>query len=70
MKSGIISEDMGKKALRKRIESLPDRIREHELKILNERAKPHPDHGLIRHWETEIAAFLTSIGRAEKRLQP
>jgi len=61
---------MGKKALRKRIESLLDRINEHELKILNEKTKPNPDYGLIRHWETEIAAFLISIGRAEKRLQP
>jgi len=29
-----------------------------------------PAYALFRHWETEIAAFLTSIGRAEKRLQP
>jgi len=61
---------MGKKALRKRIESLSERIREHELKIRDEKSKTGPDYALIRHWETEIAAFLTSIGRAEKRLQP
>ncbi|NJL60201.1 MAG: hypothetical protein HC887_11765 [Desulfobacteraceae bacterium] len=61
---------MGKKALRKRVESLLERVREHELKIRNEKAKSQPDYGLIRHWETEIAAFDISIGRAEKRLLP
>jgi len=60
---------MGKKALKKRIESLLDRLKEHELKIQNENAKVHPDKGLIRHWETEISAFRISIERAEKRLK-
>ncbi len=61
---------MGKKALRKRVESLLERVREHELKIRNEKSKSQPDYGLICHWETEIAAFNISIERAEKRLLP
>ncbi|QTA87866.1 hypothetical protein [Desulfonema magnum] len=60
---------MGKKAIRKRIESLLKRVREHELKIQNEKMKEPPDYGLIHHWEAEIAAFRVSIGRAEKRLK-
>ncbi len=61
---------MGKKALKKRIESLLKRVEEHLLKIQNEKAKNPPDYGLIRHWETEITAFHTSIERARKRLKP
>jgi hypothetical protein len=59
---------MGKKSLRKRIESLLRRVDEHELKIRNETAKACPNDGLIHHWKAEIAAFHKSIERAKKRL--
>lgn len=59
---------MGKRALKKRIESLKKRVGEHELKIMQEKGKRKPDHGLIRHWEAEIAAFSGSIERAKKRV--
>lgn len=58
--------DMGKKSLRKRIESLLRRVEEHEQKIRNEMSKEYPDYGL---WKTEIAAVHTSIKRARKRLK-
>ena len=60
---------MGKKAIRKRIESLLNRVREHELKIQNEKMKEVPNYGLIGNWEAEIVAFSVSIERAEKRLK-
>jgi hypothetical protein len=60
---------MGKKELRKRVQSLEQRIREHGTKILVERARPHPDEGRIRHWEAEVEAFRESIDRARKRLR-
>jgi len=50
------------------MESLTKRLEEHELKIRQEMQKQHPDFGLIRHWEREIAAFQISIDRARKRL--
>jgi hypothetical protein len=59
---------MGKKALKKRIMSLLARIQEHEQKTFDEKKKAHPDQGLIRHWELEIAAFQANIDRAKKRL--
>lgn len=59
---------MGKKELRKKIRTLEERIREHGTKVLTERAKPQPDRGRIRHWETEIRAFRDGIERARKRL--
>jgi len=60
---------MGKRALRKRIQSLQRRISEHELKIMAEKRKFEPDVGLIRHWENEIAAFRQNIKKAKKRLR-
>jgi len=61
---------MGKRALKKRINSLINRMREHKLKIKRERARPHPDIFLINHWEAEIKAFQKSIETARKRLNP
>ncbi|MGC8493186.1 MAG: hypothetical protein ACP5SH_15760 [Syntrophobacteraceae bacterium] len=61
---------MGKRALRRRIESLVARIEEHHVKIEFERSKDMPDVGLIRHWEMEIEAFEKSADRARKRLEP
>ena len=60
---------MGKRALRKRIESLLRRAREHEIKLQIEEAKESPDYGLIRHWQAEIEAFQLSIKKARKRLE-
>ena len=59
---------MGRKELRKKIRTLEQRIQEHGTKILVERARPRPDHGRIRHWETEIRAFRDGISRARTRL--
>lgn len=59
---------MGKRALRKKIQSLLGRIDEHRLKIENESSKKMPDYGLIRHWETEINAFEESLDRAKKKM--
>jgi hypothetical protein len=59
---------MGKRGLRRRIESLVGRQHDHQIKIEREKNKVAPDFGLIRHWETEIEAFQESIDRALKRL--
>ncbi|MDM8552099.1 hypothetical protein QUF72_18590 [Desulfobacterales bacterium HSG2] len=61
---------MGRKSLKKRIESLLRRVEEYELKIRNEMTKTSPNYGLIHHWKAEISAFHTSIERARKRLKP
>jgi hypothetical protein len=59
---------LGKRALRKRIESLIGRVHDHELKILMEREKAFPNQGLIRHWEAVISAFQKSTESAKRRL--
>ena len=61
---------MGKRALKRRIQSLASRLEEHKSKIDLERLKSMPDSKLIRHWEKEISAFQKSIERALKRLEP
>ncbi|MEK6677993.1 MAG: hypothetical protein AABY39_01120 [Nitrospirota bacterium] len=60
---------MGKQGWKKRIESLRLRILEHENKIKKERAKFHPNEGVIKHWNAEIEAFKNSLNRALKRLK-
>jgi len=60
---------MGRRELRKKIRTLEDRIQEHGTKILIERARPQPNEGRVRHWETEIRAFRDGINRARKRLE-
>jgi 2-succinyl-5-enolpyruvyl-6-hydroxy-3-cyclohexene-1-carboxylate synthase len=60
---------MGKRALKKRINSLIKRVKEHRLKIKRERMKSDPDHRLINHWEAEVKAFQKSIETAQKRLR-
>jgi hypothetical protein len=60
---------MGKRALRKRIESLIGRVHDHELKILMKRERANPNQGLVRHWEAEISAFQKSIESARRRLE-
>ena len=60
---------MGKRALKKRVESLLKKIEEHQLKIQIEEAKKVVDYGLIRHWQAEIDAFEISVEKAKKRLR-
>jgi hypothetical protein len=64
--------DGQKRDLKKRIESLEERIREHRAKISSEGRKAHPDDGLIRFWEREISNYNDEIERkiskAEKGL--
>jgi len=60
---------MGKRALKKRIDSLLKRVEEHKLKIQTEEAKEVADYGLIRHWQAELEAFQISIEKAKKRLK-
>jgi len=59
---------LSKRRYRRKIESLEERIREHQEKIQREREKDKPDEGLIAHWEEEIRAFQEAIRRAKKRL--
>ncbi len=61
--------NMGRRALKKRIDSLLKRVKEHKLKIQTEEAKEVADYGLIRHWEAEMEAFQISIQKAKKRLR-
>ena len=42
---------MGKKGLKSRIKSLEKRIKEHQEKIIAEKAKTYPNEGLISHWD-------------------
>jgi len=59
---------LSKRRYRRKIESLEERIREHQEKIRKEREKDKPDEGLIACWEREIMAFQEAIRRAKKRL--
>ncbi len=59
---------MSNRAIRKAIQSLRERIAEHERKIAREREKPEPDEGLLTHWESEISAFTIRLRRLEDRL--
>ncbi|MBD2496845.1 MULTISPECIES: hypothetical protein [Nostoc] len=60
---------MGKKHHKKAIDSLTQRIHEHQEKIRLESEKDLPDEGLIKHWEKEIRAFEKAIQQARKRLE-
>jgi len=59
---------MGKRSLKRRIESLRQRMVEHQEKIAAEQKQQNPDHGLINHWQAEISAFNDSLQRALKRV--
>ncbi|PHM08598.1 hypothetical protein CK516_19840 [Nostoc sp. 'Peltigera malacea cyanobiont' DB3992] len=52
----------------KAIESLAQRITEHQEKIRLKSEKSFPDEGLIKHWEKEIYAFDKAIQQGRKRL--
>jgi len=60
---------MGKKNHEKSINSLQQRIVEHQQKIDIELLKDYPDLGLIKHWQKEIRAFEIGIEKAQKRLR-
>jgi len=60
---------MGSKNHEKSINSLKQRIIEHQQKIDVELLKDYPDLGLIRHWQKEIRAFELGIEKAQKRLR-
>ena len=60
---------MGKRALKKRIQSLLNRVKEHKMKVRIEQSKKKPDDGLVRYWQAEIDAFEISIEKAQKRLK-
>lgn len=60
---------MAKRRLRKKIESLEARIKEHEDKIKAEKSRSQPDEGLIAHWEREVRSFRNAILRARKKLE-
>jgi hypothetical protein len=57
-----------KKSYRKQIKSLEQQSEIHEAKIAEEKKKPRPDEGLIRHWEAEIRGFKKGLEKAKKRL--
>ena len=59
---------MSKKRKRKGLETLKSNIREHQKKIANEKNKPVPDIGSIRHWEREIRTFENDIRKRERQL--
>ncbi len=59
---------MGKKHHKKAIDSLTQRITEHQEKIRLESDKDFSDYNLIKHWEKEIRAFNKARQQARKRL--
>ena len=59
---------MGNSSTRDKIDGLRQQVIEHMEKIARERQKSQPRERLIRHWETEIAAFSGRINRLEQRL--
>ena len=60
---------MSKKGKRKGIKTLRSNIREHQQKIANEKNKPVPDIGSIRHWEREIRTFENNVLKQERQLK-
>lgn len=59
---------MGNRQIRLAIQGLRTQIDRHLEKIDLERARPHPNDDLIRHWEREIEAFTERMERLEARL--
>jgi peptidoglycan hydrolase CwlO-like protein len=58
-----------RKALQKRIVGLQEMIQEHQQKLAEERAKPHPNARLIAYWEKEIRVRQKEIERLQMRLR-
>lgn len=67
--SGLKPSNKEKQGLRKGINSLRDRIREHQDKIDEEMVKPLTDWGLVNHWQGEIGKFEGNIAKKERRLR-
>ena len=57
------------KDIRKHVGGWERQLREHQQKIEIERAKPAPDAGLIKHWESDIRTFKKNIDRLLRRLR-
>jgi len=60
---------VGTRNIKEKIAGLKAQIALHREKIDRERAKEHPDFGLIAHWEREIEAFARRLERLEARLE-
>ena len=60
---------MRKRSKLKGIESLKSQIREHQQKITEEKDKPIPNIGRIKHWEKELRAFENNILKLEQQLK-
>ena len=56
------------KKTRKKIAKIERRVEEHQDKIRQMLKRPHPDFGLIGHWEREISGHLKTLNRLYKRL--
>jgi len=56
---------MGNRQIRQSIESLSQRIQEHQAKIAQEQMNLQPDYGVIKHWQSEIQAFVRQVRRLE-----
>jgi hypothetical protein len=62
-------EWMGRnKDLRKLIAGYRRQLEIHEAKLVEERAKPIPDEGLIGKWQREIKGFERIVAVAEAKL--
>ncbi|MDF0676657.1 MAG: hypothetical protein P0120_20330 [Nitrospira sp.] len=57
------------KKLRVRIESLRQRITDHQIKIALERQRATPNVSLIRHWTVEIRAWEQTVEQLTRRLK-
>ena len=60
---------MRKRSKLKGIESLKSQIREHQQKIAEEKDKPIPNIGRIKHWEKELRVFENNILKLEQQLK-
>ncbi|MDF0653176.1 MAG: hypothetical protein CV081_06500 [Nitrospira sp. LK265] len=57
------------KKLRIRLNSLRQRITDHQIKIALERQRTTPNVSLIRHWVVEIKAWEDTVEHLEWRLK-
>ena len=57
------------KKLRIRIESLRQRMTDHQIKIALERQRTTPNVSLIRHWAVEIRAWEQTVEQLTRRLK-
>ena len=57
------------KKLRIRIESVSQRITDHQIKIALERQRATPNVSLIRHWVVEIKAWEQTVVNLTRRLK-